>query len=172
MDNKALLEPEKELEFEARCDKEYVVGAIIDNAVYGQQANNNQMSRLYYLVLWKGYLEEENTWKLSLAIIHLRKLISTFYKEYPKKPTATSLPLDSVLPMVRTMILNKPKQKRGRSSKRANKRSKNSSIRNVRNTRAVYFVASDVDVVLKPLIQSFQTPCPYPQSINQHPVFL
>ncbi len=49
MDNKALPEPEKE--FEAGDDKEYEVEAIIDSAVYGQQANNNQMPGLYYLVL-------------------------------------------------------------------------------------------------------------------------
>ncbi len=36
MDNKVLLEPEKELEFEERGDKEYEVKAIIDSAVYGQ----------------------------------------------------------------------------------------------------------------------------------------
>ena len=36
VDNKALSEPEKELEFEARDNKEYEVKAIIDSAVYGQ----------------------------------------------------------------------------------------------------------------------------------------
>ncbi len=40
MDSKALLEPEKELEFEAGGNKEYKVEAIIDSAVYGQQAND------------------------------------------------------------------------------------------------------------------------------------
>ncbi len=40
VDNKALPEPEKELEFEAEDNKEYKVEAIIDNAVYGQQAND------------------------------------------------------------------------------------------------------------------------------------
>ncbi len=49
IDNKALLEPEKELEFEARGDKEYKIEAIIDNAMYGQQANSNQIPDLYYL---------------------------------------------------------------------------------------------------------------------------
>ncbi len=34
VDNKALLEPEKELEFEAGGDKEYEVKAIIDSIVY------------------------------------------------------------------------------------------------------------------------------------------
>ncbi len=46
--DKALLEPEKE--FEAGDNKDYKVKAIIDSAVYGQQAND-QMPGLYYLVL-------------------------------------------------------------------------------------------------------------------------
>ncbi len=108
VDNKALPEPEKELEFEAGGNKEYEVEAIIDSAVYGQQVNN-QMPGLYYLVLSKGYPEEENTWEPSLAVIHLRKLINTFYKEHPEKPTATSLPLDSAPPMARLTIPKEPK---------------------------------------------------------------
>ncbi len=68
--DKALLEPEKDWEFEARGDKEYEVEAIIDSVVYDQRANN-QMPGFYYLVLWKGYPEEHNTWKPSLAVIHL-----------------------------------------------------------------------------------------------------
>ncbi len=59
--NKALLEPEKDLEFEAGGNKEYKVKAIINSVVYGQWVNSNQMLGLYYLVLWKGYPEEENT---------------------------------------------------------------------------------------------------------------
>ena len=59
--NKALIEPDKDMEFEARVDKEYEVEAIIYSAIYSQQANNNQKPGLYYLILWKGYLEEENT---------------------------------------------------------------------------------------------------------------
>ncbi len=61
MDNKALSESEKDLEFEARGNKKYKVKAIINSAVYGQQVNSDQMLDLYYLVLWKGYLDEENT---------------------------------------------------------------------------------------------------------------
>ncbi len=44
-----LPEPEKDLEFEIRGDKEYKVEAIIDSAVYDQQANN-QIPDLYYLI--------------------------------------------------------------------------------------------------------------------------
>ncbi len=80
------------------------------------------MPGFYYLVLWKGYPEDENTWEPSLAVIHLRKLISTFDKEYLEKPTATSLPLDSAPPMARpTVPKQELKQKCGRPSKGANK---------------------------------------------------
>ena len=125
IDNKALPKPKKGIEFEAGGDKKYKVEAIIDNAVYGQQANNNQMLGLYYLVLWKGYSEEENTWKPSLAVIHLRKLISTFYKRHSEKPIAIFLLLDSAPPIAKPTVLKKLKQKCGHSNKRANKRGRN-----------------------------------------------
>ncbi len=121
VDNKALPEAEKELEFEAGGDKEYEVEVIFDSTVYGQQANSNQMPGLYYLILWKGYPEEENTWEPSSTVIHLQKLISTFHKEHPKKPTVTSPPLDSAPPMARPTILKEPKQKHGYPNKGANK---------------------------------------------------
>ncbi len=44
--DKALPEPEKEVEFEAGDNKEYEVEAIIDSVVYSQQAND-QMPGLY-----------------------------------------------------------------------------------------------------------------------------
>ena len=50
--NKVLPELEKDLEFEVGGSKDYEVKAIIDSAVYGQQANgSNQMPGFYYLVL-------------------------------------------------------------------------------------------------------------------------
>ncbi len=121
MDNKALSEPEKALEFKAGDNKEYDVKAIIDSAVYGQQAND-QMPGLYSLISWKSYPEEENTWEALSAVIQLQKLISIFHKEHPEKPTATSPPLDSASPMARPTIPKEPKRKRGQPSKGANKR--------------------------------------------------
>ena len=115
--NKALSELEKELEFEAGDNKEYEVEAIINSAVYRQQANNDQMPSLYYLVLWKSYPEEENTWEPLSAVIYLRKLISNFYKDYLEKPIATSSPLDSAPLMARPTIVKESKQKHGRPSK-------------------------------------------------------
>ena len=102
VDNKALPEPENE--FEARDDKEDEIKTIIKSAVYGPQANNNEMPGLYYLVLWKGYPEEINTWEPSSAVIHFRKLISTFHKEYSEKSTTTSPLLDSASLMAKPTV--------------------------------------------------------------------
>ena len=124
--DKVLLDLEKELEFEARDNKEYKVKAIVDSAIYSQQANDsNQMPGFYYLVLWKGYPKEENIWEPLLVVIYLWKLISTFYKEHPEKSIAISLLLDFALPMARSTIPKELKQKHNYLSKGANKRSRN-----------------------------------------------
>ncbi len=68
---------------------------------------------------WKKY-----TWELLSAVIHLRKLISTFHKEHPEKPIAISLLLNSAPPITRPRVPKEPKQKCSRPSKGANKRSK------------------------------------------------
>ena len=60
--DKALPEPKKVLEFKTGDNKEYKVEAIIDSAVYVQQANgSDQMLGFYDLILWKGYPKEEYT---------------------------------------------------------------------------------------------------------------
>ncbi len=56
-----------------------------------------------------------------MAVIHLRKLISTFQKEHPEKPIVTFPPLDSAPLMARPTIPKRPKQKHGRLSKGDNK---------------------------------------------------
>ncbi len=123
--DKALPEPEKDVKFELGGNKEYEVKTIIDSMVYGQQANNNQMPGFYYLILWKGYPEEENTWEPSSVVIHLEKSINTFHKEHQEKLIVISLPLDSAPPITRPTVPKKLKQKHGRPSKRANKRDRN-----------------------------------------------
>ena len=104
-------------------DMEYKVEAIRDSAVYTKETDGH-LSGLYYLVVWKGYPEEENTWEPSSAVMHLRKMVTTFHKDHPEKLTATSAPLDSASPMAKPRTQLPPKRKRGRPTERATKRTK------------------------------------------------
>ena len=45
--------------------------------------------------------------------MHLRKMVSTFYKDYPEKPIATSALLDFALPMAKPTVQLPIKQKQG-----------------------------------------------------------
>ena len=58
-------------DFKACDDKEYKINGIWDSAVYARELAIRQLSGLYYLILWKGYSEEENIWETVLAIQHL-----------------------------------------------------------------------------------------------------
>lgn len=143
MNNTALLELEKK--FEAGDNKEYDVKAIIDSRMYDKEVNN-QMPSLYYLILWKNYFEEENTWEPLVAVKHLWRLISTFHKKLPEKQIATSLPLDSA-PLIAKPIVPKKqqlKQKHSHSSKRANKRGRDYHTKETR----VIFVVPDMQLCL------------------------
>lgn len=56
------------LEFESNGNyKEYKVEAIYDRAVYAKKSKNHLLD-LYYLVFWKDYPEEKNTWEPTLVI--------------------------------------------------------------------------------------------------------
>ena len=69
--------------------KEYEVEAIWNSAVYANKLELGHLPGLYYLIAWKGYPKEENTWELLSAVQHLKKLISSFHKDHLEKPTAT-----------------------------------------------------------------------------------
>ena len=57
---------------------EYKVKTIQDSAVYARESKSDHLPGLYYLVSWKRYPEEENTWEPASAVQYLRKLISSF----------------------------------------------------------------------------------------------
>ena len=57
----------KIMELEANNSKEYKMEAIWNSAVYTNKAEG-YLPGLYYLVGWKKYLEEENTWKPSTIV--------------------------------------------------------------------------------------------------------
>ena len=112
--NKLFLELEPE--FDAGDNKKYEVKAIIDSAVYAKEAEGH-LPGLYYLVSWKNYPEEKSTWEPSFAIMHLWKMIFTFHKDHPEKPTATFPLLNSAPPMakpsVKPTVKLSTKQKQG-----------------------------------------------------------
>lgn len=70
-------------------DEKYKFETIKDSTI-NNKAVKSKLAKLYYLVFKKSYLENESIWELGLAIIHLQKFISIFYKHYSKKPIATS----------------------------------------------------------------------------------
>ena len=92
-----------QLEFKAGKDKEYEVNGIWDSAVYAKESTTGQLLGLYYLVLWKGYPKEENTWEPVSAIQHLWRLVIAYHKNNPKKPTVTFFSVDTALLMAKLM---------------------------------------------------------------------
>ena len=96
----------EQLEFEAGGNnKEYKVEGICDSAVYTRKSKASHLPGLHYLISWKSYSENESTWEPASEVQHFRKLFSTFYKNHPNKPTATSPPIDLALPIAKCTAL-------------------------------------------------------------------
>ncbi len=103
--------------------KKYEVEVICNSVVYVKELDSSHyLPGLYYLISWKSYPEEENTWEPTSAVLHLCKLISTFHHDHPEKPTAISPPIDSALSIARPTAKSRAeasstKQKQGRLAK-------------------------------------------------------
>ena len=41
--------------------KKYKIEAIWNNAVYTMKWKSSRLSKLYYLIVWNGYVKEKNT---------------------------------------------------------------------------------------------------------------
>ena len=110
-----------ELDADNNESGKYKIEAIWDNAVYVRESKSGHLPGFYYLVSLKRYPKKENTWKPVSAVQNLRKLISSFHKDYSDKPTATSSVIDTAPPMARPTV--KPtkhlNRKQGRPAKGA-----------------------------------------------------
>ena len=87
---------------------------IRDSAVYARESEAGHLPDFYYLVSSKSYPEDESTWEPVSAMQHLRKLVSTFHKNHPDKPTATSPPIDLAPPITKRTTLPNVNSKRKR----------------------------------------------------------
>ena len=59
----------EQLEFEAGSNnEEYEVEGICDSAVYTRESEAGHLPSLYCLISWKGYSEDESTWKPISAV--------------------------------------------------------------------------------------------------------
>lgn len=87
------------IELDNGNSKEYKVEAIHDIEIYIKELDKGYLLGFYYLISWKGYLEEEITLELALAIQDLRKLVTTFHRNHFEKLIATSLAIDSAPPI-------------------------------------------------------------------------
>src|SRR5687768_1653496 len=85
----SLLEPapkdvplERNLELEKDAD-EYEVERILDSRVI--------KNKIQYLIKWKNYLPEENTWELFNHLINSINLVEEFHRQNPGRPFLTQL---------------------------------------------------------------------------------
>lgn len=103
-------------ELEVSNIEKYKVETIRDSKVDAIELDGHLLG-LYYLVSYKGYLEEKNIWEPLLPVQYLRNLINSFRKNYLEKLTTISLLIESALPMARLrarLIKRVTKQKQGR----------------------------------------------------------
>ena len=102
---------------------EYKVEAIWNSVVYTRESESGHLPGLYYLVSWKGYSKEKNTWEPASAVQYIRKLISSFNKDHSDKSTVTSPAINTISRLI--VKLTKPfKQKQRQPKRRTTKRAK------------------------------------------------
>ena len=122
----------KQMEFDTGNNNsgEYKVEAVWDSVVYTIESKSGHLPGLYYLVSWKRYPEKKNIWEPASTVQHLRKLISLFFKDYPDKPSATFLAINTIPPMAKPTVRStvKPtkslKWKQGQLANSTNKQAK------------------------------------------------
>ena len=77
-----------------------------------------------YTIWLHKKVTRKSTWEPFSAVMHLWKMVSTFYKDDLENSKATSASLNSAPPMAKSTIQLLAKQKRGQLTRRAKKRAK------------------------------------------------
>ena len=113
-----------ELDTSNKNSEKYKVEIIWESAIYANVFESGHLPGLDYLVIWKNYSEEKNIWKLLSIVQYLKKLISSFYKDYLERPTATSPPINSTPLIARPTVKPTTKRKQGGPAKGASKEAK------------------------------------------------
>lgn len=85
--------------FEAGNEEEYKVEKIQNSAIYVKKSTIGRLPSFYYLIFWKDYPNEKNTWGPISVVYHRQKLLSTFHKDNSNKPVAISLFVNT-LPLI------------------------------------------------------------------------
>ena len=60
---------------EIEGEEEYEVESILDS--------RQRRGKIEYLVSWKGYGPEDNTWEPAVNLTHAKEIVAKFYKENP-----------------------------------------------------------------------------------------
>lgn len=87
-----------------KAKDEYKIETIWDSVVYIQVSESGYLLELYYLISWKGYFKEKNTWEPASAVQYLQKLINLYYKDYLDKLIVIFLAINIVLLIIRSTI--------------------------------------------------------------------
>ena len=115
-------------EFKAGNSKMCEIEAIWNSIVYVNKVEGYLLG-LYYLLAWKKYSGKRNTEEPSSVVQYLKKMINSFYKKHPEKPIATSLLINSTLPIARPTVKptrpSSTKEKQGQLANYASKQGRN-----------------------------------------------
>ena len=70
---------------EVQGEEEYIVERILDSRQY--------YGKLQYLIKWKGYIDEHNSWEPEENLTHAKTLVKKFHKEHASAPRRINVAL-------------------------------------------------------------------------------
>lgn len=93
---KKRVEESNTIELDTSNSNKYYVKANQNSVVYTKKSKSDHLPGLHYLVAWKNYLNKENIWEPDSTVQYLKKLISSFHKDYSNISTLTFEAIDTV----------------------------------------------------------------------------